>query len=58
MSRSERSSVAPAASAVPDARWIVAPSASGSEYGRPTFQQVGAGIGGGDAIARLVSASG
>ena len=32
----ERSKVAPALSAADDARWSVAPSASGSEYGRPT----------------------
>ena len=32
----EPSNVAPALSAADDARWSVAPSASGSEYGSPT----------------------
>ena len=52
---SEPSSVAPARSAADDARWSVAPSASGSEYGSPTSSRSApASIAGeGDREARL-----
>ncbi len=42
--RASRSNVAPAASAPCEARWSVAPSASGSEYGQADLEQVGAGV--------------
>ena len=58
VSASERSKVAPAASAPWDARWSVAPSASGSEYGRPTSSRSAPASIAAQAAVNEVSASG
>ena len=50
--------MAPFARATPEARWSVAPSASGSEYGRPTSRRSAPASTAASAAARLVSASG
>ncbi len=55
---SDRSKVAPAASAPCDARWSVAPSASGSEYGSPTSSRSAPASIAAQAAENEVSASG
>ena len=54
----ERSKVAPAAIAPWEARWRVAPSASGSEYGSPTSSRSAPASIAAQAAANEVSASG